>query len=184
MAARHEDESGKAAESPLDLLSAVPIAGTAFLELHGAHPPGSLADTKLRFTRRVMFLAGRWRNKLNEAMRETGQSHARWLALTWIHLLGGRVNHRELAERIGVELPTLIRLLNRLEEEGLVERAAMPDSARAKTARLTAEGKRVLEELHMITERSCAAFLAGVDEAQLAASMALFDDLLARAESD
>ncbi|MEI9963977.1 MAG: hypothetical protein WDM92_04020 [Caulobacteraceae bacterium] len=77
------------AASALDALSAIPVAGTQFMELQGRHPPGSLEDLKLRFTRRVIFLARRWRNHINDELRRTGHSHARWSALIWIHLLAG-----------------------------------------------------------------------------------------------
>ena len=169
----------------LESLSAVEVAGTRFLELHGGYPPGSVEDLKLRFTRRVIFLARVWRNRMNEALREIGQSHARWITLIWVHLLGGEANHRELAERIGVELPTLIRLLNRMEAEGLVERCALEGGpARAKTVRLTASGRRVLAELHEITERTRAVFLEDVDKDKLEACMSLFDDLLGKEAGD
>jgi len=159
-----------------------PAAG--FLEVDSRHPPGSLEDMKLRFTRRVIFLARRWRNRINDGLREVGQSHARWITLTWIELLDGKANHSELAERVGVELPTLIRLLNRLEAEGLVERCAMENQNRAKTVRLTPPGKTVLDELRRITERVRADFLSGVDPEKLGVAMEVLDDLLARSDGD
>lgn len=177
-----DGEAVEDAAAALEQLSTLAIGAAGFLELQGRHEPGSLEDLKLRFTRRVIFLARIWRNRINEALRQRGQSHARWITLIWVHLLGGEANHRELAERIGVEPPTLIRLLNRLEAEGLVERAALPGGAsRAKTVRLTARGKAVLAELNAIAEQARAAFLQDVDLDKLKASMSLFDDLLAKA---
>ncbi len=173
--------AGEDGRASLDALSTVPVAGTLFLELQGRHPPGSLDDLKLRFSRRVIFLARRWRNRLNDELRSSGHSHARWIALIWIHLLDGTANHRELAERIGVELPTLIRLLNRLEAEKLVEREAMGPN-RAKAVRITPRGRQVLEELNAIAEQARARFLEGVDEEKLQTAMSLFDDLIAREE--
>ncbi len=165
----------------LEHVSILAVAGTGFLELQGRYEPGSLEDLKLRFTRRVIFMARIWRNQMNEALRKGGHSHARWITLVWVHLLGGEINHRELAERVGVELPTLIRLLNRLEAEGLVERCALPGgTSRAKTVRLTPPGKEVLAELNVIIEHARAGFLEGVDEEKLETSMSLFDDLLAK----
>ncbi len=168
---------GRAAS--IDAISTVEIPGTDFLELQGRYPQGSLEDLKLRFTRRVIFVARRWRNHINEELRKTGQSHARWITLLWAHLLGGTANHRELAERIGVELPTLIRLLNSLEAEGLLERAALPGPGRAKTVRLTDRGRTVLAELNAISEHARADFLKDADLEKLQVAMALFDDLMA-----
>jgi MarR family transcriptional regulator for hemolysin len=168
----------------LENLSTVSVTGTHFLELEGRHPAGSLEDMKLKFTRRVIFVARRWRNRINDELRKTGHSHARWMTLMWIHLLGGQANHRELAERIGVELPTLIRLLNRLEAEGLVERCALEGPGRAKTVRLTSAGKPVLAELNVITERARADFLRGVDKDKLEICLSVLDDLLTNASED
>ncbi len=167
----------------MDTLAIMSVDGTDFLELQGSFPAGSLEDLKLRFTRRVIYIARQWRNRLNVELRRTGQSHARWITLIWIHLLDGKANHRELAERIGVELPTLIRLLNRLEAEGLVERSPIAGpGGRAKAVRLTAAGKPVLAEMTAITERARAAFLEDADKTKLEVSMSLFDDLLSKAE--
>lgn len=171
----------RSVQPEIDYMSTIPVAGTRFLELQGRYPNGSSEDLKLRFVRRVIFLARRWQNRLNEVLREAGQSHACWITLLWVHLMGGRVNHRELAECIGVELPTLIRLLNRLEQEGLVERRDMPGTARAKTVRLTASGRRLLVKLNAIVEKTRGAFLAGVDDGELKTAMSLFDDLLLEA---
>jgi MarR family transcriptional regulator for hemolysin len=160
--------------------TAAPRPGAAFLEIH-KHPPGSVEDMKLGFTRRVIFLARRWRNAINDGLREIGQSHARWTTLLWISILQGKASHSELAERVGVELPTLIRLLNRLEEEGLLERGALADShSRAKSVRLTPAGQAVLDEMGVITERVRQEFLAGVDPDKLEACMSVLDELLER----
>ena len=160
----------------------VSAAPSGFIEVDSGHPEGSLEDMKLRFTRRVIFLARRWRNSINDGLRKVGQSHARWITLTWVSLLEGKANHRELAERVGVELPTLIRLLNRLEAEGLVERSTMDTHSRAKCVRLTDAGRTVLAELTRITREVRSDFLAGVDEDQLRISMALLDDVLGRTD--
>jgi MarR family transcriptional regulator for hemolysin len=153
-----------------------------FVEVRSGYPEGSVEDMKLRFTRRVIFLARRWRNRINEGMRQAGQSHARWITLTWVSILDGKANHRELAERVGVELPTLIRLLNRLEEEGLVARAAHESQARAKSVTLTPAGRQVLTEMGRITEEVRAEFLDGVDPEKLATAMDLLDGVLAKAQ--
>lgn len=174
-------KAARKVQPEIDYMSTIPVAGTRFLELQGRYPTGSSEDLKLRFVRRVIFLARRWQNRMNEVLREADQSHARWVTLLWVHLQGGHANHRELAECIGVELPTLIRLLNRLEQEGLVERRDLPGTARAKTVRLTASGRRQLVKLNALVEKTRGAFLAGIDDAKLKTTMSLFDDLLLEA---
>ncbi len=141
---------------------------------------GSLEDKKLRLTRRILFLSRRWLNLIDGALRVTGASHARWVTLLWVGMMAGRAKIGELAEQIGVELPTLVRLLNRLEREGLVERRALDGSNRAKTVVLTAKGKRESAAMNEVVTRARAEFLRDVNEERLTAALELLDDLLAK----
>jgi MarR family transcriptional regulator for hemolysin len=141
---------------------------------------GSLADTKLQLVRRVLFLGRRWRNLMDEALRATGNNHARWVTLLWVDMMAGRANLGELAEQIAVELPTLVRLLNRLEREGLVKRRAFGGSNRDKAVVLTAKGRRALVPMSDVINRTRAKFVDDVDREQLAAALELLDGLLAK----
>jgi MarR family transcriptional regulator for hemolysin len=142
--------------------------------------PDSLEDRKLRFTRRVLFLARRWRHLLDEGLRGTGDSHARWLTLLWVDLLDGKANHRELAERVGVELPTLVRLLNRLEREQLVRRRSLGSKGSAKCVVLTPRGRDSLEAMSHVVNRTRAPFLESLTEEQLTRGLEALDALLAQ----
>jgi MarR family transcriptional regulator, transcriptional regulator for hemolysin len=141
---------------------------------------GSLEDKKLRLTRRILFLSRRWLNTIDGALRKTGDSHARWVTLLWVGMMAGRAKIGELADQIGVELPTLVRLLNRLEREGLVERRALNGSNRAKTVVLTPKGKRLSASMNEIVSRARVDFLKDVNEEQLTTALELLDKLLAR----
>ncbi len=145
---------------------------------------GAAADTfedkKLRYVRRVLYLARRWRALLDDALRETGDSHARWITLTWVDLLEGKANHRELAERVGVELPTLVRLLNRLESEKLVTRRSLGAKGRAKSVVLTARGRESLAAMARVVEKTRGPFVQGLDEALLTRGLESLDALLAQ----
>jgi MarR family transcriptional regulator, transcriptional regulator for hemolysin len=140
----------------------------------------SIEDRKLRFTRRVLFLARRWRHLMDEALRGTGHSHARWITLIWVDLLDGKANHRELAERVDVELPTLVRLLNRLEQEGLVARRSLGSKGSAKSVVLTPRGRERLDAMSDVVNRTREGFLDNLDEAQLTQGLEALDALLAQ----
>lgn len=140
---------------------------------------GSLEDKKLRLTRRVLFLSRRWLNQIDNALRTaTGDSHARWVTLLWVGIMDGSAKIGELAEQVGVELPTLVRLLNRLEVEGLVERRALGRSNRAKAVVLTARGRRESACMNEVVTRERAEFLRDVDEESVTAALTLLDVLL------
>lgn len=57
------------------------------------------------------------------------------------------VNQRELAEGMGIEAPTLVRHLDRLEHDGLVERQRDPHDRRAIRVRVTPAGRKRFRSL-------------------------------------
>jgi MarR family transcriptional regulator for hemolysin len=59
-------------------------------------------------------------------------------------------SQRELAERMGIEPPTLVRHLDKLADEGLVERRADPDDRRVVRVVVTPAGHERLAQLHPI----------------------------------
>jgi MarR family transcriptional regulator for hemolysin len=95
-------------------------------------------------------------------------------------MMAGRAKTGEIAEQVGVELPTLVRLLNRLEQEGLVVRRSLGGSNRAKTVVLTARGRRESEAMNAVVTRERAEFLQNVDGERLLAALGLLDELLAK----
>jgi len=77
-------------------------------------------------------------------------------------------------------LPTLVRLLNRLEREGLLVRRPLGGSNRAKTVVLTRKGRRESAAMNAVVTRERAEFLQDVDEQRLTAALGLLDELLAK----
>ena len=64
-----------------------------------------------------------WRKRLDERLKHTGLTQARWMVL--LHLSRtGPMSQRELAETVGIEGPTLVRMLKTLEDAGYVENDA------------------------------------------------------------
>jgi MarR family transcriptional regulator for hemolysin len=129
-----------------------------------------------------MQFARRWRTRLNEQLAAIGQTQARWESLFWIEISGGRATQRELAERVGIEGPTFARMLDRLEEEGLVERRASQSDRRTKTIALKKHAAPRLKEISDVTDKLRAELMKDIDSADLATCIAVFQRLLARLE--
>lgn len=87
--------------------------------------------------RELVVVARRWRAKLDERLRPLGIGEARWAALYWLSQTPGGMSQTALAERAGVENPTLVRTLDLLCDAGLVARRAAPNDRRAKLVALT-----------------------------------------------
>ena len=69
----------------------------------------------------------------------------------------------ELAERLGVEPPTITKMLRRLETCGLVERRADPEDARSLRIYLTGQGRALEEPVVRCWERAEQIVLAGIN---------------------
>ncbi len=72
----------------------------------------------------------------------------------------------ELACRLGVEPPTVTKMLRRLENFGLVERRPDPADARSFQAHLTLEGRALEDPVSRCFERAEEKTLAGLDPSE------------------
>jgi MarR family transcriptional regulator, transcriptional regulator for hemolysin len=157
----------------------VSSSGELFLRRREVEEEGALGDMNYPFSQGLIFVARRWRNLMNEELRAVGQSQARWGTLYWIAVYGDTVNQTELADRIGVEQPTLGRVLRDLEAEGLIERAPGSADRRAKVIRLTAAAKPVMRQISRIQESVRARLLGSIDPKELTVCMSVFAQILA-----
>src|SRR5438128_5649509 len=71
-----------------------------------------------------------------------------------------------IADTLGYDRGQLVGLLDELEERGLVERKRDPSDRRRHLVELTAEGKRKLKELRVLTKQVEDEFLAPLNEAE------------------
>jgi MarR family transcriptional regulator, transcriptional regulator for hemolysin len=167
-----------AAQDTLRWVPEVSSSGELFLRRREVDE-GAPGDMSYPFSQGLTFVARRWRNLMNEELRAVGQSQARWGTLYWIAVFGDTVNQTELADRIGVEQPTLGRVLRDLEAEGLIERASGSADRRAKVIRLTPAAKPVMRQINRIQESVRARLLRGIDPKDLTVCMSVFAQILA-----
>lgn len=113
------------------------------------------------------------RRRFDERARAIGVTRPQWRALTALSRCEG-INQGALAERLEVEPITLCRMIDRLEEAGLVERRRAPADRRAWHIYLTDKARPLLEQLRELGAALNAQALDGVDDpAQAALVVAL-----------
>ncbi|MGI8819608.1 MAG: MarR family winged helix-turn-helix transcriptional regulator [Chthoniobacterales bacterium] len=88
-----------------------------------------------------------WRTKLDQRLRPLGLSQGKWRTLIHLAQGGDQLTQKEIAERMGIEEPTLAGLLNRLEADGWVKRTESPTDRRCKIVHLLRGSKPVLAEI-------------------------------------
>ncbi len=161
----------------------VSASGELFLRRREVAGSGVPDEVNYPFSQGLTFVARRWRNLMNEELRACGQSQARWGTLYWIKVFGDSVNQTELADRIGVEQPTLGRVLRDLEAQGLIERLPGKGDRRAKMIRLTEAAEPVMREINRIQNAVRTRLLRGVDPQDLGTCMSVFAKILANMDA-
>ena len=116
------------------------------------------------FGMQLAQLSRAWRAELDRRLSGLGLSQARWLVLLHLALLKEAPTQRELAQTVGVEGPTLARLLDGLESQELVQRIAVPEDRRAKKVVLTAKARPLIEQIESIAQQLRAELFAGISE--------------------
>lgn len=103
------------------------------------------------------------RKRFDERARSLGATRAQWKALFTLSRNEG-VNQGALADLLEVEPITLCRMVDRLEESGLVERRRDPADRRAWRIHLTPAALPVIERLRAYADDLFAQVLVGVGE--------------------
>lgn len=108
-----------------------------------------------------------WRSKLDQRLRPLGLSQAQWVALVHLSRAQEAITQRELAERVGIEGPTLVRLLDRMSRDGWIERRESSRDRRSKTVHLTERARAILSEIYAVAAQLRGELLRDVPAAQL-----------------
>lgn len=105
------------------------------------------------------------RRDFDRRTRTVGLSRAKWSVLAHLSRNEG-IRQAGLAEILDISPITLTRHLDRLEQEGLVERRADPYDRRAYQLYLTAAAGPALETLRSLAEQARALALAGLSDTE------------------
>ncbi|MGF6446254.1 MarR family winged helix-turn-helix transcriptional regulator [Paraburkholderia youngii] len=134
----------------------------------------------------LVVAARKWRRTSHGVLAAFNVSEACATPLLTASRLGSAVRQVTLADHIGIEGPSLVRLLDQLCAAGLMRRDEDPEDRRAKTVALTDEGRAVTAKMEeeLVTLRAQA--LKGVSRDDLEAALRVLDafttDAAARAE--
>src|SRR5882757_1921225 len=122
-----------------------------------------------------------WRREADQALAAPGLSEATAIPLIVLLRRGKSARQCVLAEEVGIEGPSLVRLVDLLQAEGLVERREDPTDRRAKTLHLTALGERRADELDGILRRVRAHLLRNISGEDLAVTFEVLQRIEQRA---
>ena len=135
-----------------------------------------------------LLQAGRqWRRIAERELEALGISEACAAPLLWTSRLGGGVRQVTLAAYVGIEGPSLVRLLDQLAASDLIERRDDPTDRRAKTIWLTAAGEQLAAHIEEVLVEVRGQVLAPIDPSDLEAALRVlkaFDEVSARSAEE
>ncbi|SFH16784.1 MarR family transcriptional regulator [Modicisalibacter xianhensis] len=107
-----------------------------------------------------------WRMVVDHTVAPLGLTQPRWTLLVILRHLGEGATQKQLAEALGIELPSLTRTLGQLEQQGLVLRRIPAGDRRVREVVFTPEGRRLLEALDARASEARALLLDGVPDTE------------------
>jgi len=124
-----------------------------------------------------------WRNELDRRLRPIGLSRSKWMLLIALARGGQGESQKTLADRLGIEGPSLVGLLDRLQRDGLVERRATPGDRRMNAVHLSRKGQALIGEIRKIAAALRAELFTGIESADLDTAMRVLAKIKATAEA-
>ncbi|WP_416137477.1 transcriptional regulator SlyA [Halomonas sp. HK25] len=121
-----------------------------------------------------------WRAIIDERLAPLGLTQTRWVTLYHLWRLGDGQPQCDLARAIGVEAPSLVRTLDQLSRQGLVERRPCDQDRRTKRVFLTPAATPLLQRIDTVVREARGEMLAGLSEQDVT----MLAELLSRVEDN
>ncbi|WP_378949324.1 MarR family winged helix-turn-helix transcriptional regulator [Mesorhizobium sp. ANAO-SY3R2] len=123
----------------------------------------------------LLSVARLWRAAADRALDDCGLSHASAMPLLALSRLGDNARQGVIAEHLGLEGPSLVRIVDLLLAEQLVTRREDPLDRRAKILTLTELGRARVCEIERVMQQLREHLLADADADELEKTIALLE---------
>src|SRR2546423_8495698 len=123
-----------------------------------------------------------WRLKLDARLKPMGLSQAKWRTLLHLSRAPEPLTQSQIAERTGIEEPTLVTLLHRMEKEGWVMRKRSARDRRCKTVHLQPRTHKVINRINATALKLRHELIKNIPVHEMQICMRVLDEVRARAE--
>ena len=128
-------------------------------------------------------IARLWRIRMDERLRPLGLSQARWMVILHLSKNPDGMPQTELAARMGISHASLSPQINRLVEDGWVERRERESDRRSKTIHPTEQTKALSREINHTAAKLRSEFFEGLSDEDLRHCDRVLTHILQRAQS-
>ena len=109
-------------------------------------------DARARLAPLVAHVAREWRRAVDGRLQPYGLTEATWLPLLRIARSETPMRQNELAASLSLDCSSVVRLIDALEDSGLIERCEDREDRRAKSLVLTSRGRRTVDQVERVSQ--------------------------------
>jgi MarR family transcriptional regulator for hemolysin len=106
-----------------------------------------LSDLEERFSDALHSTSRAWRQAVDRRLKYLGVSQASWMTIAYAAKARSPLSQSELADKLGVEGATMVAMIDRLVNAGLVTREASTTDRRVKRVVLTPAGSKIYDRV-------------------------------------
>tara|TARA_R110002072_G_scaffold59158_1_gene150695 strand:- start:35678 stop:36118 length:441 start_codon:yes stop_codon:yes gene_type:complete len=130
-----------------------------------------------RFVALLFNTRNRIRFAMDDRFKPMGITDATWRTLYFLRQ-GDGISQKELALTMGIEGPSLVRLLDQLASKGFIERRIDGTDRRSKTIHLTAHAAETLVDLDKVAKSVRQDIMKGVRKKDLAICVKVLEQIM------
>jgi MarR family transcriptional regulator, transcriptional regulator for hemolysin len=119
------------------------------------------------------------RNYIDQRAKTRGTTRAQWIVMYRLRQQEG-LSQVDLAEMLELQPISLVRLLDRLVEHGLLERRHDPKDRRANRLFLTAKGRQLVDDLDSLRDEIATDVFQGLTDEAIQTCLATLRDIKER----
>lgn len=139
-----------------------------------AHAQRPLPENRTNLTRTVHEISLMISRIFNRRVKDFGLTQVQWRILYLLYPRDG-LRQTEIAEALAMTRPSLGHVVDKLEEEGWVERRDDPDDRRANLVFLTDKATPLIPQLESLSNEIVDTSMNGLDQRDRNALLALLD---------
>lgn len=143
----------------------------------------TVADSQRRLLLLLPRNYWRLRNVIDAHLEPMGLSSGQWRPLLLLNDAPGPMTQVQIARALGLESPTVVRLLDRLTEKGWILRRSCPGDRRAYHVELTASARSLCADIEKILARLRATVLTDFSKAELEQAVTFMERIQARLDA-
>ena len=135
-------------------------------------------DIKQQFVSNLFNARNRVRFAMDDKFKPIGITDATWRTLYFLRQEGNGLQQKELARTMGIESPSLVRLLDNLADKSLIERRTDPSDRRSNTIYLTKKSEALFEELDDLSRQARESLMEDINDEDINTCIRVFEQIL------